>query len=141
MGPTNVALVKLYRANEALREAQGRLDAAGKNIRVQERKVNDLAEKVKQIHSELLALQSKGGQLELDIKTREARIEKLRLQQQNTTKNSEYQVFLLEIGSEKVDRGKSEDELLKVMESVKPCRQVLRKLPAISTPRRKSSPH
>jgi len=44
MGPTNVALVKLYRANEALREAQDRLDAASKNVRVQERKVNDLIE-------------------------------------------------------------------------------------------------
>jgi predicted nucleic acid-binding Zn-ribbon protein len=128
MGPTNVALVKLFRANEALREAQDRLNAASKNVRVQERKVNDLAERVKLAHSQLRELQSKGGQLELDVKTREARIEKLRLQQQNTTNNREYQVFLLEIGAEKVDRGKSEDELLNVMQSIENGQAALKEL-------------
>ncbi|HWE03732.1 MAG TPA: C4-type zinc ribbon domain-containing protein [Tepidisphaeraceae bacterium] len=128
MGPTNVALVKLFRANEALRESQSRLDAASKNVRVQERKVNDLAERVKTAHAQLRELQSKGGQLELDVKTREARIEKLRLQQQNTTNNREYQVFLLEIGAEKVDRGKSEDELLNVMQSIENSQAALKEL-------------
>lgn len=44
MGPTNVALVKLFRADQVLREAQSRLDVAMKNVRLQERKVNDLAD-------------------------------------------------------------------------------------------------
>ena len=47
MGPTNVALVKLFQADQKLREAQGRLDAVSKNVRVQERKVNDLAERLR----------------------------------------------------------------------------------------------
>ena len=47
MGPTNIALVSLYRADQALREAQERLDAASKNVRVQERRVNDLIAKQK----------------------------------------------------------------------------------------------
>ena len=38
MGPTNVALVKLFRADADLREAQTRLDEAGKNVRLQERR-------------------------------------------------------------------------------------------------------
>lgn len=116
MGPTNVALVKLFRAEQQLREAQGRLDAATKNVRIQERKVADLAEKVKLAQNRHKELQARGASFELDIKTREARIEKLRLQQQNTHNNKEYQAFLMEISTEKVDRGKSEDELLKVME-------------------------
>lgn len=118
MGPTNVALVKLFRADQALREAQGRLDAASKNVRIQERKVSDLTERAKTAQNRIRELQSKAGQFELDIKTREARIEKLRSQQQNATNNKEYQAFLLEISTEKVDRGKSEDELLKLMEQV-----------------------
>src|SRR5205809_574538 len=44
MGPTNVALVKLYEADQLVREAQARLEAATKDVRVQERRVNDLAE-------------------------------------------------------------------------------------------------
>src|SRR5258708_24070439 len=118
MGPTNVALVKLFRADQALREAQGRLDEVSKNVRVQERKVNDLAERMKLSHSKLREQQAKAGEFELDVKTREARIDKLRLQQQNAHNNKEYQAFLLEISTEKVDRGKAEDELIKVMEAV-----------------------
>ena len=45
MGPTNVALVKLFQADQALREAQARLDAAQRNVRVQERRVADFQEK------------------------------------------------------------------------------------------------
>jgi hypothetical protein len=47
MGPTNVALVKLFRADNDLRDAQNRLDEAGKNVRLQERRVNDLEAKLK----------------------------------------------------------------------------------------------
>jgi predicted nucleic acid-binding Zn-ribbon protein len=54
----------------------------------------------------------------LDIKSREARIEKLREQQQNAKNNKEYQAFLVEINTEKVDKGKSEDEMLKTMQEV-----------------------
>ena len=40
MGPTNVALVKLFNADRELRAAQTRLDEAGKNVRLQERRVS-----------------------------------------------------------------------------------------------------
>ena len=36
MGPTNLALVKLFQADQKLRVQQERLDAATKNVRVQE---------------------------------------------------------------------------------------------------------
>src|SRR5665213_1905414 len=130
MGPTNVALVKLFRADRALREAQERLEAATKNVRVQERRVTDLAERIKLAHTRLREQQSSGGQLELDVKTREARIEKLRAQQAITRNNKEYQAFLIEISTEKVDRGKAEDELIKVMEIVEAGQSELKELTA-----------
>ena len=46
MGPTNVALVKLFQADQKLREAQGRLEATTKNVRVQERRVKDLTDRI-----------------------------------------------------------------------------------------------
>jgi predicted nucleic acid-binding Zn-ribbon protein len=49
---------------------------------------------------------------------RDARIEKLRSQQAIARNNTEYQAFLTEINTEKVDKGKAEDEQLKVMEQV-----------------------
>jgi predicted nucleic acid-binding Zn-ribbon protein len=118
MGPTNLALVKLFRADQELRAAQARLDAALKNVRIQERRTNDLAERLKLAHSALREQQSNAARLELEIKTRDEQIEKLRTQQQQTKNNREYQAFLIEINTVKADRGKLEDETMTVMESV-----------------------
>jgi hypothetical protein len=118
MGPINIALVKLYQADQKLREAQARLDAVSRNARIQERKVADLAERLRLGQTTLKEQQSQAGQFELDLKTREAKIERLRAQQQNAKTNREYQAFLVEINTEKLDKGKSEESLLKVMETV-----------------------
>jgi predicted nucleic acid-binding Zn-ribbon protein len=116
MGPTNVALVKLFRADQALREAQERLDAATKNVRIQERKTHDLAEKLKLSQAKHKELLAKSGAMDLDMRTRDAHIEKLRTQQQSAKNNKEYQAFLVEINTEKVDRSKVEEDAMKVLE-------------------------
>src|SRR5688500_2238959 len=118
MGPTNVALVKLYQADQALRAAQSRLDSASRSVRVQERRIADLTEKHRLAHQNLREQQAKGGELDLEMKSRDARIEKLRLQQQDSKNHKEYQAFLTEINTEKIDKGKIEEEWLKVMEGV-----------------------
>jgi uncharacterized protein len=118
MGPTNVALVKYYQADQQLREAQARLDAVTRNVRVQERRVNDLAEKQKLAQTRLRETQSKCAQLELDLRSHDEHIEKLRTQQQNAKNNKEYQAFLIEINTQKLDKGKVEEEALRAMEAV-----------------------
>jgi predicted nucleic acid-binding Zn-ribbon protein len=118
MGPTNIALVNLYQADQKLREAQGRLDAVSKNVRIQERKVADLSERLRLSQANLKEQQTQAAQFDLDLKTREAKIDRLRTQQQNAKNNREYQTFLMEINTEKVDKGKTEEQLLKVMEQV-----------------------
>ena len=118
MGPTNVALVNLFRADQELRAARERLDAAAKNVRVQERRVNDLTAKLKASQQQLKELQSKAGTLDLDLRSRDAHIEKLRTQQQSAKNNKEYQAFLIEINTAKVDKGKVEEETMRAMESV-----------------------
>jgi hypothetical protein len=118
MGPTNVALVKLYRADQTLREAQERLDSATKSLRIQERKTNDLAEKLKLAQAHAKELQVKSANLDLDLKTRDAHIEKLRSQQQVAKNNKEYQAFLLEISSGKADRAVVEENAMAVLAEV-----------------------
>ncbi len=118
MGPTNVALVKLFNADQQLRAAQGRLDAASRDVRVQQRRVDDLAERQRLAHSKLMESRSKAGQVELDLKTRDTHIEKLRNHQQNARNNKEYQAFLVEINTEKVDKSKVEEEMLALMGEV-----------------------
>ena len=116
MGPTNVALVKLYQADQRLREAQGRLEATTKNVRIQERRVRDLTDRIHASQAKHKEGQAHAGNLDLDLKTRDAHIEKLRTQQQSAKTNKEYQAFLIEINTGKVDRNKVEEEAIKVME-------------------------
>ena len=118
MGPTNIALVKLLRADAALREATERHETANKTVRTQERRLTDVSEKLRLAQASHREQQAKAGNLELDVKMRDDRIEKLRDQQASARNNTEYQAFLTEINTEKVDKGKAEDEQLKVMETV-----------------------
>jgi uncharacterized protein len=118
MGPTNVALVKLYQADQQLRAAQSRLDAASRDVRIQQRRVDDLSERLRLAQSQLMEARSQQGQIELDLKSRDTHIDKLRTQQQNAKNNKEYQAFLVEINTEKLDKNKVEDELIRLMEQV-----------------------
>lgn len=118
MGPTNVALVKLFQADQQLRAARERLDAAAKNVRVQERRVNDTAAKLAAAQQHHKEQQARAGTLDLDLRSRDAHIEKLRNQQQSAKNNKEYQAFLIEINTGKVDKSKIEDEAMRVMEQV-----------------------
>ncbi len=117
MGPTNVALVKLYQADQQLRQARTRLDAATKNVRIQERRVRDLTERHGASQQRLKEQQARSAQLDLDIASHDAQIEKLRAQQQAAKNNKEYQAFLIEINTRKVDKSKIEEEALQLMEA------------------------
>jgi predicted nucleic acid-binding Zn-ribbon protein len=130
MGPTNVALVKLYQADQKLREAQGRLDATTKNVRVQERRVKDLNDRIHATSTSLKEKQAKGHNLDLDLKTRDAHIEKLRTQQQSAKNNKEYQAFLVEINTGKVDRNKVEEEAIAVLAEVEKLQGELKEMNA-----------
>ncbi|MGD0541790.1 MAG: C4-type zinc ribbon domain-containing protein [Tepidisphaeraceae bacterium] len=128
MGPTNIALVKLLRAEQKLREGQSRLEAVSKNVRIQERKVNELSERHSLSQATLKEQQGQVGEFDLEVKTRDAKIERLRTQQQNAKNNREYQAFLVEINSEKLDKAKVEEQLLSVMASVEKLQAETREL-------------
>jgi uncharacterized protein len=130
MGPTNLALVKLFKADMKLREAQGRLDATTKNVRIQDRRVRDLNDRIAALQKQLKEQQSHAGTLDVDLKSRDAHIEKLRTQQQQAKNNKEYQAFLVEIATGKVDRNKVEEEALKVLEGVEKLQAELKELQA-----------
>lgn len=130
MGPTNLALVKLFQADMKLREAQGRLDATTKNVRIQERRVRDLNDRIVSLQKQLKEQQAHAGTLDVDLKSRDAHIEKLRTQQQGAKNNKEYQAYLVQIATEKVDRNKVEEEAIKVLEGIERMQAELKELQA-----------
>src|ERR1041385_8982890 len=118
MGPTNIALVKLFQADQQLRAAQERYETAARNVRVLERRVADLSSKLSTLQHSLKEQQSKAANIDLDLQSREQHIEKLRAQQAQAKTNKEYQAFLTEINTEKVDRNKIEEQALVALEAV-----------------------
>lgn len=128
MGPTNVALVRLFLADQQLRVAQAKLDAATKDVRIQERRVNDLTQKQQSSQHAVRESQAKAANMELDLKMRDQKIEQLRTQQQNAHNNKEYQTLLLQINTFKVDRNKVEDETMKLLEQSEKSQQELKAL-------------
>ena len=131
MDPTNVALVKLYEADQACREAKARLDAASRGVRVQERKVRELSENLQVAKADIARLHATAKDLELDIKTRDEHIAKLREQQQEARTDKEYKAYLVEIATQKVDKSQKEDESLTAMEQVEKCDATIKELSAL----------
>jgi len=118
MGPTISALVNLFNADQTLREVQARLEAASKNVRIQERRVHDLQDRQKAGLAQIKSLTAKSMAMDVDLRGRDARIEKLRSQQQGAKNNKEYQAFLVEISTGKVDRAKVEEDALKLVTQI-----------------------
>jgi hypothetical protein len=130
MGPTNIALVKLFQADEKLRQAQEKLDSVSKNVRIQERRVADLTERLRLGQATHKEQQLQAARIDLELKTRDTKIERLRAQQQNAKNNREYQTFLVEINTEKVDKNKAEEVLLRLMESTEKLQAEVKELAA-----------
>lgn len=118
MGPTNVALVKLFDADQQYRDAQRRYEAVARDVRLQDRRVRDLTEKLQAAQQSLAQRQAAAKDLELDTKTREEHIVKLRAQQTEARTDRDYKKFLIEINTHKADKSKIEDQLLAQMEAV-----------------------
>jgi predicted nucleic acid-binding Zn-ribbon protein len=118
MGPTNLALVNLFKADGNYRDALARLESATRDVRVQEKRVKALVEKQALGHKQLLDTQAQAKALDLEVKSLDQHIEKLRNQQQVSRNNKEYQAFLVEINTAKLDKGKKEEEWLRLQESV-----------------------
>jgi predicted nucleic acid-binding Zn-ribbon protein len=74
--------------------------------------------------------QARAGTAELDLKSRDAHIEKLRNQQQNARNNKEYQALLVEINTQKIDRNKAEDTTMKALEEVERTQGLIKELTA-----------
>jgi predicted nucleic acid-binding Zn-ribbon protein len=118
MGPSNLALVELYRADQSLREAVGHLESVTREVRQQETRNAQTSARLTSAQTRLRELQSKSANLELDLKMREEHIEKLRNRQSMAANNKEYQALLVEINTAKVDRAKVEEATIKMMEQV-----------------------
>lgn len=116
MGPTTVALLTYFRADRAFQLARQKLDNATRSVRIQEGKLNQLTAEFNDTHKKAVETEAKSKELELEVKARDERIELLRGRQGNATNPKEYQALIVEINTQKLDKGKLEEQALALME-------------------------
>jgi len=117
MGKTMQALLRLQSIEHRLAEVRKRLRSQSVAVEAQQGRIDELRAEHKRLHDEALGRQRGAGEVELDLRTREEMISKLR-QSLNTAKtNKEYAAILTQINTLKADNSKLEDEALKFMQA------------------------
>lgn len=133
MGPLNVALLNLFRADQSLREAVSRLDSITREVRTQETRNAATSARLTAAQARLKDYQAKSANHDLDLKMREEHIEKLRNRQTMAANNKEYQALLVEINTAKVDRAKVEEAAIKLMEQIETVSSEVKNVGAVLT--------
>ena len=112
------ALLRLQSIENQLGEVRRRLKAKNAAVGAQMARVESLKKEHEGLRAETLNCQKQAGGIELELRTREQEVAKLR-QALNTTKtNKEYAAILTQMNTVKADSSKLEDEALKLMQGV-----------------------
>ena len=130
MGPTTVALLRYFRADQAFRESTRKLEAATRDVRSQEARVAQLKAEHDATHHKATAAEAHQKELELELKAREERIEKLRDLQSSATDDKAYRALIVDINNVKGDKGKLEEQGIAALETLEGLRKTVADLKA-----------
>lgn len=118
MGPMLASLLRLQAIEHDLAHVRRRLRSKQNAIGAMKRKVDDLNAQKALMHEQVRHRQAEAGKFELELKSREQDIARLRTQLNSAKTNKEYAAILTQINTIKADNSKLEDEILKVMQGV-----------------------
>lgn len=123
MGTTLAALQRLQAVETQLAEIRNRITALGRRVELQEKKLRQMDEALSSEQRELQARQMEADRLELDMKSYEAEISKLRTALNSAKTNKEYAAILTQLNTVKVDSGKVEERALEMIARVDELKQ------------------
>jgi predicted nucleic acid-binding Zn-ribbon protein len=108
MGPVLNALIKLQSVENQLRAAKAKLARCRRNVIIQENHVRSLQN----------AYEVQSDRLELELRTREEEIAKLRAHLNAAKTNKEYAAVLTQLNTTKADNSKIEAQILDLMKDI-----------------------
>lgn len=112
------ALLALYKLDRELHNLQVALDNVQRDQKRQQAKIQDLNKHIDAQENANKKLQADINIRELDLKTRQQHIEKLRTSLNSTKTNKEYSAILVQISAEKAEVSKIEAAALELMQQV-----------------------
>jgi uncharacterized protein len=118
MGATLDALFRLQKIENQLRSVRGQIESRSRRVAGQARRMTTLEQQLNENRQAILRAQSEANQLELQRKTDEAHIAKLREALNQAKSNKDYAAILTQLNTEKADALKLEDRVLAALTRV-----------------------
>jgi predicted nucleic acid-binding Zn-ribbon protein len=118
MGPVLNGLMKLQSVENRLRIAKGKLARCRRNVIIQENQIRTLQNTLEAKKEEILLTKVQSDRLELELKTRDELIAKLRASLNTAKTNKEYAALLTELNTKKADNSKIEEQALELLKEI-----------------------
>jgi hypothetical protein len=118
MGPVLEALTKLQSIENRLRAAKGKLTRCRRRVVIQENQVRNLQNALEAKKEELQLTRVQADKLQLELKSRDEKINKLRAALNNAKSNKEYSSILTQMNTTKADNSKLEEQTLELMKDI-----------------------
>ncbi len=112
MGATVDALHTLQQIELELRSVRDRLESKRRAVRAQQRRLAQIEQQIADVHAQTRAAQTEADRIELDRRTHEEHIAKLREGLNRAKTNKEYAALLTQLNTDKADTMKLEDRVL-----------------------------
>jgi predicted nucleic acid-binding Zn-ribbon protein len=130
MGPVLNGLIKLQSVENRLRVAKGKLTRCRRNIIIQENQIRTLQSALEAKKEEVLLAKVQSDRLELELKTRDESIAKLRASLNTAKTNKEYAALLTELNTKKADNSKIEEQELELLKDIEVDEQECKEIEA-----------
>lgn len=118
MGPVLNGLIKLQSVENRLRAAKAKLGRCRRSVIIQENQVRTLQSALEAKKEETQLTKVQCDRLELELKARDAEVNKLRASLNNAKTNKEYAAVLTQLNTTKADNSKIENQILELMKAV-----------------------
>jgi len=118
MGATRDVLSRLQNIENRIRSIREKIDSKKRTVRAHQRKVATLKRQIDDVHRLIINTQSEADRLELDRKTQEEHLNKLREALNQAKTNKEYAAVLTQLNTDKAGALKLEDKVLSILTQV-----------------------
>ncbi len=118
MGPVLNALIKLQSVENQLRAAKAKLARCRRNVIIQENHVRGLQNALEAKKEEIQLTKVQSDRLELELRTRDEEIAKLRAHLNAAKTNKEYATVLTQLNTTKADNSKIETQILDLLKDI-----------------------
>ena len=118
MGPVLNGLIKLQSVENRLRAVKAKLARCRRNVVIQENQVRSLQNALEAKKEEIQLTKIQSDRLELDLKTKDAAIARLRASLNTAKTNKEYAAVLTQLNTTKADNSKIETQILELLKDI-----------------------